>query len=510
MEALEPQACYRALRTRDARFDGRFFTAVVSTGVFCRPVCPAPTPKLENCRFYRCAAAAQEAGFRPCLRCRPETAPGSAPWVGSSVTVSRALRLIADGALDEGSVETLAERVGVGERHLRRLFLRHLGTSPQRVAQTRRLLFAKKLIDETQLPMTQVAHAAGFSSVRRFNDAIRGTYDRAPSELRRGSTRTSRGRTKTSRVDGRRRVATQARGLEISLRLGFRPPYDWPALSAFLAARETRGLEEVGADFYRRSVRIGDDQGLVEVRTVAGENHLLARIRMANPARLATVVERLRRLFDLDADPNEINAHLCHDRVLAQHVRRHPGLRIPGSCDPFETAVRAILGQQVSVRAANTLMSRLVEQFGETLAVDNRGLDAIDRVFPSPQRLATADLRVLGLPRSRAQAISGLAQATLDGRFNWDASTSLQDNVSRLCELPGIGAWTAHYVAMRAFGEPDAFPAADLGLRRALGKPGTPAPTRAVTKAAEAWHPWRAYAALHLWTGGTENGTARR
>jgi AraC family transcriptional regulator of adaptative response / DNA-3-methyladenine glycosylase II len=299
MEALEPKVCYRALRTRDARFDGRFFTGVVSTGVFCRPVCPAPTPKLENCRFYVCAAAAQEAGFRPCLRCRPETSPGSAPWVGTCVTVSRALRLIADGALDHGSVETLAERVGVGDRHLRRLFLRHLGTSPQRVAQTRRLLFAKKLIDETDLSMTQVAHASGFSSVRRFNDAIRATYQRPPSHLRRA------GPSARSDIPKCRRTAVARNDSEISLRLGFRPPYDWPALRDFMAARETRRLEEVGHDFYRRSIRIGDDHGLVEVRTAPNENYMQARIRVANPARLATLVERLRRLFDLDADPSD-------------------------------------------------------------------------------------------------------------------------------------------------------------------------------------------------------------
>ncbi len=503
MEALEPQACYRALRTRDARFDGRFFTAVLSTGVFCRPVCPAPTPKLENCRFYRCAAAAQEAGFRPCLRCRPETAPGSPPWAGTSVTVSRALRLIADGALDEGSVETLAERVGVGERHLRRLFLRHLGTSPQRVAQTRRLLFAKKLLNETRLSMTQVAHAAGFSSVRRFNDAIRTTYDRAPRELRRGVDRVR------TRAATRSTAPRRPRGTEIELRLGFRPPYDWQALHGYLAARATRRLEHAGPDFYQRSVRIGADHAWVDVRMLPDTNSLRARIRIANPARLSSVVERLRRLFDLDADPNEINALLAGDRALAARVRRHPGLRIPGSCDPFETAVRAVLGQQVSVRAATTLMSRLVDAFGEPLQIDTEGSD-VDRVFPLPEVLARADLSTIGVTRARAGAIAGLAQAALDGRFGWDPSASLDDNVRRLCELPGIGAWTAHYVAMRAFGEPDAFPAADLGLRQALGSRKRPAPASAVQRAAEAWHPWRAYAALHLWTEGTGNGSARR
>lgn len=505
MEALEPQVCYRALRTRDARFDGRFFTGVVSTGVFCRPVCPAPTPKLENCRFYACAAAAQEAGFRPCLRCRPETSPGSAAWIGTCVTVSRALRLIADGALDQDSVENLAERVGVGDRHLRRLFLRHLGTTPQRVAQTRRLLFAKKLIDETDLAMTQVAHAAGFSSVRRFNEAVRRAYQRSPRDLRRAGPKVQR------REGSKNTRAPAARNdSEISLRLGFRPPYDWPALRDFMAARETRGLEQVGNDFYRRSIRIGEDQGLVEVRPVPNQNHMLARIRVASPARLATLVERLRRLFDLDADPGEINAHLGADRVLARHVRRHPGLRLPGSCDPFETAVRAVLGQQVSVRAANTLMSRLVEQHGDELVVDNGGFEAIHRLFPRPETLAAADLRRIGVPRARAHAITDLARAALEGRFGWDPGASLDENVGAMCKLTGIGAWTAHYVAMRAFGEPDAFPAADLGLRRSLGTAGELATPTAVARAAETWRPWRAYAALHLWIGGSENGTTRR
>ncbi len=355
--------------------------------------------------------------------------------------------------------------------------------------------------------MTEIAHAAGFSSVRRFNDAIRSTYRRAPRDLRREH-KPSRGGHFGANAFG----SSDLR--EISLRLGFRPPYDWSALRNFLAARETRRLEEVGREFYRRAIRIDDEHGLVEVRPVPNENFLQARIRIANPARLAAVVERLRRMFDLDADPIEINDHLGADRVLARHVKRHPGLRLPGSCDAFETAVRAVLGQQVSVRAANTLMSRLVENYGSPLAVDNRGAESIDRVFPGPETLAGADLRTIGLPQSRAQTISTLAQATLDGRFGWDASASLDDNVRALCQLPGIGAWTAHYVAMRAFGEPDAFPAADLGLRRVLGRSGQVVATREVATAAEAWHPWRAYAALHLWTGGDGrgrgNGTARR
>jgi AraC family transcriptional regulator of adaptative response / DNA-3-methyladenine glycosylase II len=482
---LDPDACYRALRTRDARFDGRFFTAVRSTGVYCRPICPARTPRRENCLFLPCAAAAQEAGYRPCLRCRPEASPGTPAWLGTSATVSRALRLIAEGALDEGGVEALAARLGIGERHLRRLFLTHLGAPPLAVAQTRRILFAKKLIDETALPMSHVALASGFSSIRRFNDAIRRGYRMSPMALRR-----KRHRSRNGGGDS-----------DISIKLPFRAPFDWEAMRGFLALRATPGVETVGPEGYCRSVRIDGVHGTVAVSAADGRNHLVARIRLSGPAVLIKVAERLRALFDLGADPHQIAACLARDARLRPGIHAHPGLRIPGAWDGFELAVRAVLGQQVSVRGATTLAGRLVEAHGEPLSLDDaRGLRFL---FPEPEVLAGADLRTIGLPRTRAAAISALAAAVASGDLRLDAPRGLEETVAKLKALPGIGEWTAQYIAMRALREPDAFPDSDLGLRRALGHPSRPLSPARLAKMAEAWRPWRAYAAVHLWTSGT-------
>jgi AraC family transcriptional regulator of adaptative response / DNA-3-methyladenine glycosylase II len=482
---LDPDACYRALRTRDARFDGRFYTAVRSTGVYCRPICPARTPRRENCLFLPCAAAAQEAGYRPCLRCRPEASPGTPAWLGTSATVSRALRLIAEGALDQGGVDALAQRLGIGERHLRRLFLTHLGAPPLAVAQTRRIHFAKKLIDETDLPMSHVALASGFSSIRRFNDAIRHGYRRSPSALR----------------QTRRRSGNGAGSSDISIKLPFRAPFDWEAVRNFLALRATPGVEAVGPDGYRRSVKLDGVHGTVEVSPAAGRNHLVARIRLSGPTVLIRVAERLRAIFDLGADPHPIAACLARDPQLRPALRAHPGLRIPGAWDGFELAVRAILGQQVTVRGATTLAGRLVEAYGEPLSLDG-GRD-LRFLFPEPAVLAGAELSGIGLPRARAAAISTLAAAVASGDLRLDATRGLEETVAKLKALPGIGEWTAQYVAMRALREPDAFPHSDLGLRRALGRPSQPLSPARLAKMAEAWRPWRAYAAVHLWTSGT-------
>jgi AraC family transcriptional regulator of adaptative response / DNA-3-methyladenine glycosylase II len=478
---LDPDACYRALRTRDARFDGRFFTAVRTTGIYCRPVCPARTPKRQNCVFLPCAAAAQEAGYRPCLRCRPEASPGTPAWLGTSASVSRALRLIDDGALDHGGVGDLAARLGIGERHLRRLFLEHLGATPVAVAQTRRVLFAKKLIDETDLAMAQVAFASGFSSIRRFNAAMLSTYGRSPRELR--------GR--PQRDDANESAS------EISLRLTYRPPLDWKAMRDFLALRATPGVERVGPDFYRRTWSHGDAAGVLEVRPVADENHLMARIRSSGPTELIHLVERLRAMFDLTADPGAIAERLRRDRRLGRAVRTRPGLRVPGAWSGFELAVRAVLGQQVTVKGATTLAGRLVEAHGES--VPAAGDAGVDRLFPRPEVLAGADLSRIGLPGARAEAISQLARAVSEGSLALDPSVGLDETIDRLCRLPGLGDWTAQYIAMRARGEPDAFPASDLGLRRALGDNGRPLTARRVGELAEAWRPWRAYAAMHIW-----------
>ena len=480
---LDPDTCYRALRTRDPRFDGRFFTAVRTTGIYCRPVCPARTPKRENCVFLPCAAAAQEAGYRPCLRCRPEASPGTPAWLGTSATVSRGLRLIADGALDEGGVDALAARLGIGARHLRRLFVTHLGATPQSVAHTRRVLFAKKLIDETALPMAQVAFAAGFSSVRRFNTALRDAYGRPPRELRRG-----------------RRAAADADALDLSLRLPYRPPLDFGAFLAFFAPRATPGVESVEGGVYRRTLALGDARGSVEVRADGSAHQLLARVRLDSPAPLIDVTERLRRIFDLGADPEEISTQLRRDRRLTRRLERRPGVRVPGSWDGFELAVRAVLGQQVSVKGATRLAGRLVEAYGEP--APETGDPALSRLFPRADALAEADPARLGIPRARAGAIAALARAVARDELRLDGSADLDESLARLQELPGIGPWTAQLIAMRALGEPDALPAGDLGLRRGLGRAGDLASAAEVEARAEAWRPWRAYGAMLYWGAG--------
>ena len=481
---LDPDACYRALATRDARFDGRFFTAVRSTGVYCRPVCPARTPKRENCWFVACAAAAQEAGFRPCLRCRPEASPGTPAWLGTSATVSRALRLIGEGALDRGSVEELAGRLGIGERHLRRLFHAHLGASPLTVAQTRRVLFAKKLLDETGLPLAQVALASGFSSVRRFNDAMASTYGVPPGQLRRS-----------------RSYRRSAGGSVLELKLPYRPPLHWDALMAYLARRAIPGVEQVTPHAYRRTLRLGALTGRVEVRPAPGQHHLVARLQLSQPGSLIEAAERLRRLFDLGADPQAIGEHLGRDAKLRGALAAQPGVRVPGAWDGFELAVRVILGQQVSVRGASTLAGRLVQSFGGKLPeAGEPAREGPVYLFPTAETLAEAPVTEIGVPGVRARAISALAAAAAGGEVTLDGTCDPDETMARLRELPGVGDWTAQVIAMRALGEPDAFPAGDLGLRRALGDGAELASARHVARAAERWRPWRGYAAMLLWT----------
>jgi AraC family transcriptional regulator, regulatory protein of adaptative response / DNA-3-methyladenine glycosylase II len=488
---LDRDACYRALRVRDARFDGRFFVAVRTTGIYCRPICPARCPRLENIVFLPSAAAAQEAGFRPCLRCRPECSPDLAAWHGTSSTVSRALRLIADGALDgdDADVERLASRLGIGERQLRRLFRQHLGASPIAVAQTRRVLLAKQLVHETRMRMVDVALAAGFGSLRRFNETFRRLYGRAPSTLRRDA-------------------AAAAPRSGITLTLGFLPPYDWAAMIGFLAARAIPGVEVVEADRYRRTVELGGCQGVVEVAPVPGRPALAATIRFADVKALPAIVARVRRVFDLGSDVAAIAAQLAEDPRLAALVAARPGLRVPGAWDGFELAVRAVLGQQVSVAAARRLAGRLVAAHGAPLASVVDG--GLRNVFPRPDRLAAADLAALGMPRVRAAALSALARAAAGDPALFEPRGDLDATVARLRALPGIGEWTAQYIALRALREPDAFPAADVGLLRATTDAEGTRPTPAALLArAEAWRPWRAYAAQHLWTAcSTTRGAA--
>jgi len=489
---MDDDACYRALTTRDARFDGRLFVGVKTTGIYCRPICPARTPKRENVRFYPSAAAAQGAGFRPCLRCRPETSPDLAAWRGASNTVARALSLIEGGALDDDDVDGLAERLGVGERQLRRLFRKHLGASPIAVAQTRRVLLAKQLIHETRLPMAEVAMASGFGSVRRFNETFQQLYDRPPIALRRlGGPETP-----------------TAAGEAVHLTLPYQPPYDWDALLAFLALRAIPGVERVAAGRYERSLAIGFAVGVIRVEP-ATKARLAVSVRFPKISALPAIIARVRRVFDLAADPVAISTHLAKDPALAPMVAAHPGLRVPGAWDGFELAIRAILGQQITVVAARGLAARLVAAHGEALPTEMAS-EGLSHVFPSARRLVGVDFAALGMPRSRAAALAAMTAAVVADPNIFGARRSLDDAIGALKALPGIGEWTAQYIAMRELREPDAFPAADIGLMRALADASgrRPSPAELSTRA-EAWRPWRAYAALHLWSSETPKAGAQ-
>ena len=480
---MDRTACYRAISTRDARFDGRLFVGVKTTGIYCRPICPARTPKFENVSFYPSAAAAQEAGFRPCLRCRPETSPDLAFWRGSSNTVSRALALIEAGGLDDADVESLADRLGVGARQLRRLFRQHVGASPIAVAQTRRVLLAKQLIHETSLPMAEVALASGFNSVRRFNETFLQLFGRSPATLRRVHD-------KTKREAG-----------ALSVRLAYRPPYDWDAMLSFLSARAIPGVEAVSGDTYRRTIAIGDVGGVISVAP-ADKNRVDVSVRFPDMAALPQIIARVRRVFDLAADPDMIGAHLSLDPVLAPLVASRPGLRVPGAWDGFELAVRAIFGQQITVPAATKLLGRLVLAHGALLPA-TKDVEGLSHLFPSPVRLAGADLVTLGMPKARAMAVTSLARAISADPTIFSRGASLEEAIAKLRSLPGIGEWTAQYIAMRELREPDAFPAADIGLMRAMAAADRrrPSPSELLSRA-ERWRPWRAYAALHLWAAG--------
>jgi AraC family transcriptional regulator of adaptative response / DNA-3-methyladenine glycosylase II len=482
MEQLDPQTCYRALESRDPRFDGRIFVGVTSTGIYCRPVCPARTPKFANCTFHPSAAAAQEAGFRPCLRCRPETAPDLGAWRGTSNTVSRGLALIAEGALDDGAgVDALAARLGVGGRQLRRLFRQHLGASPVAVAQTRRVLFAKQLIHETRLPMAEVALAAGFGSVRRFNETFRQLFDRPPGALRRAG------------AEALPEGTLGAGG--VTVRLRYRPPYDWPAMLAYLRVRAIDGVEMVEGETYRRTVLIDGAVGTVAIAHVPERQSLAATIRFPSVRALPGIVARIRRVFDLGADVATIGAHLAQDPLLAPLVAERPGLRAPGGWDGFELAVRAILGQQVTVEAGRRLAGRLVRLCGATT-----GDPALPFAFPSAEQVRVADLSPLGMPGARKAALAALAEAVVADPMLFQPLGTIEETVARLRTIRGVGEWTAHYIALRAVRETDAFPASDIGLLRGAADPDGRRPSPAELHGrAEPWRPWRAYAAQHLW-----------
>jgi AraC family transcriptional regulator of adaptative response / DNA-3-methyladenine glycosylase II len=464
---------YRALASRDPRFDGVFFVGVTTTGIYCRPVCTARLAHRTRCVFFGTRAEAEAGGFRACFRCRPELAPGNASIDAVPRLVDQAVRRIEQGALNEASVDELAGELGVTGRHLRRAMADELGMSPVALAQTMRLQFAKRLLQDSALPFADLAFAAGFQSVRRFNAAFRAHFGRAPSSLRR----------------------ERGAGREVVLRLDYRPPLAWDALLAFLGGRAIPGVERVERGTYARTVELDGKRGWVSVTQEPGRERLLATVSGSLLGTLMPLVAKLRSLFDLDAHPAQVDAVLRRHSALKARVRRNPGLRVPGAFDGFETAVRAVLGQQISVKGATTLAGRVVQRFGRPL---ENGPSGLTHVFPGAASLAKAtvdDVAKLGMPGARASALIRLAAAIADG-LTLARGVPVEPTLEKLKALPGIGEWTAQYLAMRALSWPDAFPASDLGVLKALKARNA----RESSERAEAFRPWRAYATLHLWS----------
>ena len=492
---LNAGRCYSALKARDARFDGRFFVAVSTTGIYCRPVCTARIPRRDRCSFFANAAAAERAGYRPCLRCRPELAPGQAPVDAVRTAAHWAVARIEAGALNEGDLERLAAEYGISSRQLRRVVETEFGVTPVELAQTRRLLLAKQLLTDSALGMTDIAFASGFASVRRFNHLFKTRYGLNPTALR-------------------RQARPPAHADVITLKLAYRPPLDWPRLVAFLTSRGAAGVECAAGRRYLRtaSLEIGGKthRGWIAAEPLPQQNALRLEISSTLMPALAPLLARVRRLFDLDANPRVIEEQLSRDTRLKPIVRRQAGLRVPGAFDAFELALRVVLGQQVSVKAASTLFGRCAAAFGESAAAGsavagsaaaasaNMPDERLKFYAPTAERVAAAglgELAALGLTKKRAETIHALACAIADGELRLEPGVDVDQTMLALQALPGIGAWTAHYIAMRALGYPDAFPHADLGLMKALRlrKAGD------MLAAAEPWRPWRAYAAHHLW-----------
>ena len=472
---LDPDACYRALATHDARFDGRFFVGVSSTRIYCRPVCTVRVPRRENCHFFASAAAAEVEGYRPCLRCRPELAPGNASVDAIARLAAGAVDLIESGVLDDGGIEHLSARVGVTSRHLRRIFEAEFGVSPIEYAQTQRLLLAKRLLTDTALPVTEVAHASGFASVRRFNALFKARYRMPPGRLR-----VARG--------------NDALPAALAFDLSFRPPYDWASMLAFLRHRAIDGVEHVTGDAYARTVSMAHrgalHVGRIEVRLAPRRPALRVSVSPSLARAVPAVLSRVKHAFDLACDPVVVAA------ALGPLAAAHPGLRVPGTIDGFELAVRAVIGQQISVRAARTVLGRIARAFGETLATDDG--DSLVRLFPTAARIATLPLDglvALGVTRARARTLIGLAAAVDSRRIRLEPESDVEATVDQLTALPGIGMWTASYIAMRGLRWPDAFLANDLVVLKALGETR---PSRA-RQIGESWRPWRSYAVMHLW-----------
>jgi AraC family transcriptional regulator of adaptative response / DNA-3-methyladenine glycosylase II len=472
---LDPDACYRALRTHDSRFDGRFFVGVSSTRIYCRPVCTVRMPRREHCHFFASAAAAEVEGYRPCLRCRPELAPGNASVDAIARLAHGAVDLIENGVLDDGGIEHLSARVGVTSRHLRRIFDAEFGVSPIEYAQTQRLLLAKRLLTDTAMPVTEVALASGFASVRRFNALFKSRYRMAP---------------------GRLRNARGARALPpaLAFELAYRPPYDWDAMLGFLGSRAIEGVEAVTRDAYVRSVAVvhrgATHVGRIEVRRAAKKPALSVSVSPSLAAAIPAVLSKVKHAFDLACEPDVVAA------ALGKLAATHPGLRVPGTFDGFEIGARAVVGQQISVRAARTMLGRIVRAFGDSLPAEDGAMPL--RLFPAAAKiaaLAPEDLLALGLTRARARTLIALAAAIASGEIRLEPESDVDATVARLTALPGIGVWTASYIAMRALRWPDAFLASDLGVLKAMGERK---PARAL-RLSEAWRPWRSYAVIHLW-----------
>ncbi len=525
-------ARYRVLGSRDHRFDGCFFVAVTSTGIYCRPSCPAIVPKRRNVRFYPTAAAAQSAGFRACLRCHPHAAPGSPEWNRRGDLAARAMGLIADGIVDREGVAGLAHRLSYSERHLTRQLTAELGAGPLALARAQRAQTARILIETTRLRLIDVAHAAGFASVRQFNDTIRTVYGRTPTELRRRpatrGTRAGRPAVRGSRAvraggtpgkGGPGQGGPGVGGLPIVVRLAYREPLDWGRLLRFLGDRAVAGVEEVVGDSYRRTLRLPRGHGIVALAPVNG--HIECRLQLADLRDLTAAVQRCRRLLDLDADPAVPEEHLRGDPLLAPLLRAAPGLRLPGAVDGAELAVRAVLGQQISVPAARTAAARLVGALGEPLPASDSDPSTLTHLFPGPAAIAGADPAELpGGPARRRHTLQALARLLADGELAIDPGSDREEVRARLLALPGIGPWTAEYIALRALADPDAFLPTDLGVLRGLerlrrsrpgragisrrgegrrGALGDGCSPREAAGVAERWRPWRAYAIPHLW-----------
>lgn len=472
------ESCYRLSDSRDPRYDGIFFIAATSTRLYCRPSCPARQPKRANVRFYPTAAAAQSAGFRACKRCRPDAAPGSPDWNWRADNVARAMRLIADGTVDREGVPGLARRLGFSERHLRRLLADEVGATPVALARAQRASTARLLIESTAMPFSEAAFASGFHSVRQFNDTINEVFASTPSEMRR---RSNRGTPRPLGV--------------VELRLNCREPFDGAALIRFLEVRAVPGLEEARGDVYRRALVLAHGTGIVELTPEARAVRCV--LRLDDLRDLAAAVARCRRLLDLDADPLAIAEALGRDDVIGHLVRARPGLRVPGCVDGAELALRAVLGQQVSLPAARRQTTRLVETFGTPLL---QPLGGVTHLFPDAAVLAEADPKLLVGPARRRETLQTLATRLASGEVRIDAGSDPTEALTRLLDIRGIGSWTAGYVAMRGFHDPDAFPPGDAGVRRALKALGHPGDPRSVAVMAQRWRPWRAYAALQLWT----------